>query len=71
MSGFAILLYVLGSVIVGLMGRDTAMGFLGLFLLSVVLSPVIGLLLLLLFRPNRRLRAALLRIKLGEQGRSR
>jgi len=67
MSGLAILLYLLGCVLVGFMGRNTAVGFLGQFLISLLLSPVIGLLLLLLFRPDRKTRAALLRMKLGER----
>lgn len=67
MSGFAILLYLLGCVLVALMGRETAVGFIGQFLISLLMTPVIGLLLLLLFRPDRKTRAALLRMKLGER----
>jgi hypothetical protein len=40
-------LYVLTCWIVGLMGRKKILGFWGLFLTSIFLTPVIGLLLLL------------------------
>lgn len=70
MSGLVILLYLLGCLLVAAMARETSLGFLGQFLLSLVMSPVIGLLLFLLFRPDRKTRAALLRMKLGEHARS-
>jgi uncharacterized membrane protein len=49
----AIILYVVFCVLTGLCGTQRRMGFFGTFLLSLVLTPVIVLLLLILTGPSR------------------
>ncbi len=46
-----LVIFVLLCLAVGWVGRDRQLGFLGTFLLSVLLSPLIGLLALLAGRP--------------------
>ena len=50
-------LWLLGSVIVGFLGRDREFGYWGFFLGSLLVSPVIALLILLLTAPARRVPA--------------
>jgi hypothetical protein len=47
-------LWLLPSLAVGLLGRDRAIGFLGFFLLSLLVSPVLSLIVLLITTPRRR-----------------
>jgi len=49
----AIFLYVLICWILGLLGCKKVMGFWGMFLLSLVLTPVVGLLLLVTAKKKR------------------
>lgn len=49
----AIFLYVVICWIVGLLGRKKVLGFWGMFLLSIVLTPVVGLLLLITAKRKR------------------
>jgi hypothetical protein len=46
--------YIVFSVLVGLCGSRRRMGFTGTFLLSLVISPVIALIVLLITGPSRR-----------------
>jgi hypothetical protein len=47
-------LWVLACIVVGLVGRRRSMGFFGVFLLSLVLSPIVMILVLQLTRtPDR------------------
>jgi hypothetical protein len=46
--------YVVFSVLVGLCGSQRRMGFTGTFLLSLVITPVIALIVLLITGPSRR-----------------
>jgi len=46
--------YLLFSILVGLCGSQRRMGFTGTFLLSLVITPVLALLVLLLTGPSRR-----------------
>ena len=52
-QSIAIILYVVFCVLAGLCGSQRRMGFFGTFLLSLVLTPVIVLLLLILTAPSR------------------
>jgi|GEM_PF-844329 len=63
----AIVLYLFAASLVGLLGRNTAAGFIGMFLLSIVLSPIISLICLFLMRPNKRQRLMLEEAKLDRQ----
>ena len=47
--------YLIFSVLVGLCGSQRRMGFTGTFLLSLVITPVLALLLLLITGPSRRM----------------
>ena len=47
--------YIMFCLLTGLCGRQRRMGFFGTFLLSLVVTPVIVLLVLLLTGPSRRL----------------
>ena len=46
--------YLLFSILVGLCGSQRRMGFTGTFLLSLVITPVLALLVLLVTGPSRR-----------------
>jgi ABC-type multidrug transport system permease subunit len=46
--------YLLFSILVGLCGSQRRMGFTGTFLLSLVVTPVIALVVLLITGPSRR-----------------
>jgi len=46
--------YLVFCVLVGLCGSQRRMGFTGTFLLSLVVTPIIGLLVLLITGPSRR-----------------
>ena len=50
--------YLVFSILVGLCGSQRRMGFTGTFLLSLVITPVIGLLVLLMTGPSRRAETA-------------
>jgi len=47
--------YLMFSVLVGLCGSQRRMGFTGTFLLSLVITPVLALVLLLITGPSRRI----------------
>lgn len=59
-----LVVYMVGSVAVGFWGRDTALGFVGTFIFSLVLTPFITGLFLLAFRPGKQSRDLLLRAQL-------
>jgi hypothetical protein len=50
----AVIIYLIFSLLVALCGSQRRMGFLGTFLLSLVLTPVLVLLLLILTAPSLR-----------------
>ena len=50
--------YLVFAILVGLCGSQRRMGFTGTFLLSLVITPVIGLLVLLMTGPSRRAEVA-------------
>lgn len=47
-------LWLLLSLLAGFLGRNTAIGFVGFFLLSLLLSPIMGLLILLITASRSR-----------------
>ena len=47
--------YLIFSILVGLCGSQRRMGFTGTFLLSLVITPVLALVLLLVTGPSRRI----------------
>lgn len=49
--------YLILAVIVGLLGRDKQIGFWGFFLLSLVITPIVPAVFMLISRPRRRARA--------------
>lgn len=51
-----VLLYLLLCVLCGLLGRNTAFGFLGHFLLALILTPIGDFLIQLVGRPSGRIR---------------
>lgn len=56
MPFFYFLLYLILCMVIGLVGKKLPLGFNGLFLLSFFLSPIVGILLLILlstFNPNQ------------------
>jgi hypothetical protein len=50
----AVLLYLAFSILVGLAGSQRRMGFTGTFILSLLLTPVVVLIVLLLTGPSQR-----------------
>ncbi len=64
---FAMVLYLFAAAIVGLIGRNTAAGFIGMFLLSIIVSPLLALIFLFLMRPNKRERLRLEKARLEEE----
>lgn len=51
--GTIFFVWLLFSLLIGLMGSGTKMGFLGGFMLSFLLSPVIGLIVILISGPKQ------------------
>lgn len=51
-----ILFWVIFSLIVGIAGSDTSMGFLGSFFLSLLLSPIIGFIIVLILPSEKDIR---------------
>jgi hypothetical protein len=49
-----LIVYLLFSILVGLCGSQRRMGFTGTFLLSLVITPVLALLVLMITGPSRR-----------------
>jgi len=49
-----LIVYLIFSILVGLCGSQRRMGFTGTFLLSLVVTPVLALLILLVTGPSRR-----------------
>ncbi|MCX2725802.1 hypothetical protein [Roseibium salinum] len=49
------LFWVVGSWIIGMLGRDTRFGFAGNFLVSFLFSPLVGIIVLLASERKRRL----------------
>lgn len=54
-----ILLYLIACVLCGLIGRNTAFGFLGHFILSLFITPIGDFLIQLVARPSREIRRRL------------
>ena len=48
-----LLFLVVGSLLVGFLGRHRRIGFLGFFLLSLLVTPLVGVLVLVLSSDNR------------------
>ena len=46
-------LYFMASIVIGYCGRRRVMGFLGFFLTSLLLTPVLGLIVLLVTAPRK------------------
>jgi len=53
-QSIAIVLYLIFCILAGLCGSHRRMGFFGTFLLSLVVTPVLVLLVLILTAPSRR-----------------
>jgi hypothetical protein len=53
-QSIAIVLYLIFCILAGLCGSHRRMGFFGTFLLSLVVTPVVVLLVLILTAPSRR-----------------
>jgi hypothetical protein len=53
-QSIAIVLYLIFCILAGLCGTHRRMGFFGTFLLSLVVTPVLVLLVLILTAPSRR-----------------
>ena len=49
-----LIVYLIFSVLVGLCGSQRRMGFTGTFLLSLVITPILALVVLLITGPSRR-----------------
>jgi len=56
MSIIVLILYLVACAICGLLGRDTAFGFMGHFVVALLLSPLFDLLILVACRPSREIR---------------
>lgn len=46
--------YLILCLIVGLLGRDKVIGFWGFFLLSIIITPIVPFVFMLITRPRRR-----------------
>ncbi|MDG4720904.1 MULTISPECIES: hypothetical protein [Thalassospira] len=51
-----ILLYIVAAVICGLLGRKTSFGFLGHFIVALIITPIGDFLVQLIARPSREVR---------------
>lgn len=56
MNLIIIILYLLAAVVCGLLGRRTSFGFLGHFILAVVITPIGDFLVQVVARPSREIR---------------
>ena len=54
-----IILYILAAVICGLLGRRTSFGFLGHFIVALIITPIGDFLVQLIARPSREIREKL------------
>ncbi len=54
-----IILYILAAVICGLLGRRTSFGFLGHFIVALIITPIGDFLVQLIARPSREVREKL------------
>ncbi|CCG42234.1 hypothetical protein [Magnetospirillum molischianum] len=59
-----LVLYVIACAICGLLGRATAFGFLGHFLLALMFSPIFDVLILIACRPSREIRKRIEKVTL-------
>jgi hypothetical protein len=59
MIAIIVMLYLMACAVTGFMGRHTAIGFVGHFLLSIVITPLIDFLIQAIGRPNRDIRRRL------------
>ena len=57
--GALIPLWVFGAIIIGFLGRNQRFGFWGYFFGSIILTPVVGLLMLIAATPTRERRKAM------------
>jgi Sec-independent protein secretion pathway component TatC len=56
MQFVVLILYIIAAVICGMLGRNTAFGFLGHFILALIITPIGDFLVQLVARPSRELR---------------
>jgi len=56
MSAVVLIIYILACAVCGFMGRRTTIGFMGHFLLSFILTPILDFLVQLVGRPSRAFR---------------
>lgn len=56
MNLIIIILYLLAAVVCGMLGRRTSFGFLGHFILAVVITPIGDFLVQMVARPSRDIR---------------
>ena len=54
--GILVVLYLVGCLVSGIMGRNTSWGFLGHFFLSIVITPIGDVLVQLAGRPSEKIR---------------
>lgn len=54
--GVLVIIHVLGSLVVGWAGRNRRFGFMGWFFLSLLISPLIAVLFLIIASPSSRFR---------------
>ncbi|KZB55820.1 hypothetical protein AUP42_08370 [Thalassospira lucentensis] len=54
-----IVIYLLACIVCGMLGRRTSFGFLGHFLLAIVITPIGDFLVQIVARPSRELREKL------------
>ena len=54
-----IVIYLLACIVCGMLGRRTSFGFLGHFLLAIVITPIGDFLVQIVARPSRELREQL------------
>ena len=54
-----IVLYLLASIVCGLLGRQTSFGFIGHFILAVLITPIGDFIVQMVARPSKRIREKL------------
>jgi Sec-independent protein secretion pathway component TatC len=59
MYAVVIFLYLIAAVICGMLGRKTAFGFVGHFIVALIITPIGDFILQLIARPNRSIREKL------------
>ncbi len=67
MQMILVVLYLLACLVCGIMGRNTVVGFIGHFVLAIIITPVGDFLIQIVSRPSRDIRRKIEHVRLNER----